>query len=77
MGCVPDSDTKLKTKATYGYIEKAGVNEAVSQACFDQQQMDLRMQLELHFACTELKNVDSGSLTDSVVAVYLKSKFFL
>lgn len=35
----------------------------------------LSMQLELHFACTDLKNMDVGSLTDSAVAVYMGAKY--
>jgi len=33
------------------------------------------MELELHFACSGLKNVDVGSLTDSAAVVYLRSGY--
>ena len=34
----------------------------------------LSMELELHFACQELKNMDVSSLTDSAVVLYAKTK---
>ena len=50
------------------------VNEAVNHALQGKSEEGLSMELELHFACTNLKNMDVGSLTDSAVAVYMGRK---
>ena len=85
MGCIPGSNTKPKVKATYSQKEqRLGNDEALNRSlpakCDDELKMqvecddELKMQVELHFECKELKNMDKGSLTDSVVVVYTKNK---
>jgi len=50
------------------------LDDAVQHGLKGNNDEGLSMQLELHFACTNLKNMDIGSLTDSAVAVYISKK---
>eukprot|EP00826_Nyctotherus_ovalis_P063437 TRINITY_DN9305_c0_g1_i11.p1 TRINITY_DN9305_c0_g1~~TRINITY_DN9305_c0_g1_i11.p1 ORF type:complete len:602 (-),score=182.36 TRINITY_DN9305_c0_g1_i11:111-1916(-) len=74
MGCIPGSDTKIKGKPTYSRKGAQGneLDDAISHALVPND--DLRMQVELHFECNDLINMDVGSLTDSVVVVYAKTQ---
>ncbi len=73
MGCFT-SDTKPKTAPTYGFAKQEELQEALRFALNKGEEEDLSMQLELHLACANLKNMDRVSLTDSACAVYLKDK---
>jgi len=50
------------------------LDEAIQHAIQGLPEEGLQMKLSLHFACANLKNMDIGSLTDSVVVVYMKKK---
>ena len=73
MGCF-SSDTKPKGSATYGFDKREEIDEALKFALNKGEEEGLSMQIELHFSCVNLKNMDIVSLTDSAVVVYLKDK---
>jgi len=52
------------------------LDDAIQHALKGNQDDNLSMELELHFACKNLKNMDIGSETDSAIAVYRKAKYF-
>ncbi len=57
-----------------GFTQTSDLNEALKHALSHPAEDEgLSMELELHFACQDLKNMDATSLTDSAIAVYLKS----
>eukprot|EP01022_Parablepharisma_sp_SALTPOND_P033544 TRINITY_DN88983_c1_g1_i1.p1 TRINITY_DN88983_c1_g1~~TRINITY_DN88983_c1_g1_i1.p1 ORF type:complete len:667 (-),score=68.56 TRINITY_DN88983_c1_g1_i1:61-1941(-) len=73
-GCFATSDTKPKSDATYGFSGNGNeLDDAIQHALQGKDEDNLSMELELHFSCIDLKNMDTGSLTDSAIAVYLKS----
>jgi hypothetical protein len=47
------------------------LDDAIQHALKGSNEESLSMQLELHFACIGLKNMDVDSLTDSAIAVYI------
>ena len=75
MGCF-SSDTKPKTSATYGFAKQEEIQEALNFALNKGEEEGLSMQLELHLACSKLKNMDTFSLTDSACVVLMKDKRF-
>ncbi len=75
MGCFATSDTKPKESATYGFAKQEDLQDAIRYTTHNTLgDENLSMQIELHLACTNLKNMDVVSLTDSVCVVYLKEK---
>ena len=72
MGCF-QSDTKPRAQGIYGFA-KADEADAALRMALDKGAGDqaLVQKLELHFSCTNLKNVDIGSLTDSACVLYCK-----
>ena len=72
MGCFATSDTKHKEKGIYGYNRPEESQEAINFALNKGEEAGLASQLEVHISCTNLKNVDVGSLTDSACVLYVK-----
>lgn len=75
MGCFATSDTKPKALAIGSEQKSNDLDRAMRFAMQKGGEMDsgLSMQLELHFSCQNLKNMDVGSPTDSAVAVYMRN----
>jgi hypothetical protein len=72
MGCFT-SDTKPKAKGIHGQSTCGEVQEAVNFVLNQGADEGLVSQIELHLACTNLKNMDVGSLTDSACVVRMKT----
>lgn len=72
MGCFM-SDTKPKSEGTHGQAMSGEVQEAVNFVFNKGAEEGLISQVELHLACTNLKNMDVGSLTDSACVIRMKT----
>eukprot|EP00826_Nyctotherus_ovalis_P019093 TRINITY_DN1582_c0_g1_i42.p1 TRINITY_DN1582_c0_g1~~TRINITY_DN1582_c0_g1_i42.p1 ORF type:complete len:444 (+),score=115.15 TRINITY_DN1582_c0_g1_i42:120-1451(+) len=72
MGCFT-SDTKPKAAGIHGHSMRGEVQEAVNFVLNQGVEEGLISRVELHLACTKLKNMDVGSLTDSACVVHLKT----
>lgn len=72
MGCFA-SDTKPKAAGIHGQAVHGEVQEAVNFVLNQGAEEGLVSQVELHLACSDLKNMDVGSLTDSACVVRLKT----
>lgn len=73
MGCFT-SDTKPKAAGIHGHSMRGEVQEAVNFVLNQGAEEGLTSRVELHLACTKLKNMDVGSLTDSACVVHLKTR---
>ena len=71
------SDTKPKTQGIYGTTILEEVKEAVNFARNRGTTKGIISEIELHISCTNLKNVDVGSLTDSACVVFVKNKKYI
>ncbi len=76
MGCFA-SDTKPKETGLYGHMMPEETQEALNFAMNRPGEEGLVTQVELHISCTDLKNVDAHSLTDSACVVYLKNNKYV
>jgi len=72
MGCFV-SDTKPKATGIHGQAVRGEVQEAVNFVLNQGAEEGLISQVELHLACSDLINMDVGSLTDSACVVRLKT----
>lgn len=73
MGCM-SSDTNPHAKAIQGFEKIEDSKEALKFALAKEGEADLVTQVEIFLSCTELKNVDVTSLTDSACVLYMKDK---
>ena len=72
MGCF-SSDTKPKMEGVHGRACNEELQEAVNFVINQGAEEGLVSQVELHLSCTDLKNMDVGSLTDSACVVHIKN----
>lgn len=72
MGCF-SSDTKPNPKGIHGQAMSGEVQEAVNFVLNQGAEEGLISQVELHLSCTNLKNMDVGSLTDSACVIRMKT----
>lgn len=70
MGCI-SSDTRARSSAIR-QSDKGDIDDAIGLVLNQGEKEGLMSQVELHLSCTQLKNMDVGSLTDSACVVHLK-----